>query len=694
MSNNNNMSSGIKDMIHMMTEGGGDTNDDQTMQQLFDYADKLEQDLKLAKKTQEQMKVQNEHQIDITLSLEKELAVLRSKYYELERTTTLLKSHASESKLSIDEAQKEFDKKLTKKNKELDDLIANISYITKSEEELKKRYDELKEKNNNDEKNYQLKIKAMEKERSQYRSDVADLKHKNTKMDTDVDLRSKDIQIRSLSEQNTSLTREVTELKIRLESTVNALTSSQREIEMTKISFGVVAAPDNASRLQQSLSESESLKQSLQKEVSHLNHVLLKSQSRVSDLESQMKSIGNTEVHKMENLTLKDKLKRFEDVAEKYSVLQMKHLELVEECKTMSSIYGQVDKFSGVDQLQLRIRELEGESQVHIAKIGELTSLLKLTENRCVDMQGQVDDLKHVALRNENKSKEAEETINRLNKQVILYKREKDGIKRILDSFDVENAIAQQGTTSNGGTTKEFQTAQQARISELERASIEKDKMITTYENNIQNGSSSSLGDEGIDYKAEVTKMNSEIDRLLQENALLESRLGKGEFDQSKFKVLHMTSNPSQPTSAEAINNRETDSPGKEEVRIVQENHGLRVKLGETEKIMERLKTVFKSKINEFREVVYALFGFKIDMETNNLYKLQSMYADNENDFLVFQRVVESGKRIGKMELLDTDYTASLDREIRAYLFKLHSIPAFLGQLTIEQFSKQTFHPS
>ena len=51
----------------------------------------------------------------------------------------------------------------------------------------------------------------------------------------------------------------------------------------------------------------------------------------------------------------------------------------------------------------------------------------------------------------------------------------------------------------------------------------------------------------------------------------------------------------------------------------------------------QRLTEAFKKTSKEFREVCYQLLGYKIDMRSNNQYRLMNMYADSPEDFLLFQ---------------------------------------------------------
>ncbi|KAG8433004.1 hypothetical protein GDO86_017321, partial [Hymenochirus boettgeri] len=51
----------------------------------------------------------------------------------------------------------------------------------------------------------------------------------------------------------------------------------------------------------------------------------------------------------------------------------------------------------------------------------------------------------------------------------------------------------------------------------------------------------------------------------------------------------------------------------------------------------QRLREVFQTKIHEFRTVCYMLTGYRIDITTENQYRLTSMYAEHKEDNLLFK---------------------------------------------------------
>jgi hypothetical protein len=111
----------------------------------------------------------------------------------------------------------------------------------------------------------------------------------------------------------------------------------------------------------------------------------------------------------------------------------------------------------------------------------------------------------------------------------------------------------------------------------------------------------------------------------------------------------------------------------------------------DVEKLRQRLKEVFKERIATLRDAVHRLTGWKVDMTfsttgdkgATNLI-LRNMYAEREGDYLHFTLVGDT------LDLLESDYAKRLDPKNFAYLTMYKSFPAFLGQLTLDLFDKQT----
>ena len=120
-----------------------------------------------------------------------------------------------------------------------------------------------------------------------------------------------------------------------------------------------------------------------------------------------------------------------------------------------------------------------------------------------------------------------------------------------------------------------------------------------------------------------------------------------------------------------------------------EEQKKLQNKIEDLEKSIIRLKEVFYSKITDFREACYLLTGYKITVK-NNMFRLRSMYAEREEDDLIFTKLKTTNGEKAKFQVMETTLCKTLDIDTLAALSKLHSIPLFLSHITMELFEKQT----
>eukprot|EP01036_Dinobryon_divergens_P022757 gene22757-31047_t len=65
--------------------------------------------------------------------------------------------------------------------------------------------------------------------------------------------------------------------------------------------------------------------------------------------------------------------------------------------------------------------------------------------------------------------------------------------------------------------------------------------------------------------------------------------------------------------------------------------------------------------------------------------RLRSMYAESSDDCLLFQMRGDS------LELLDTPFASRLEQRFFQLLSQGHSVPAFLSNITLDLFERQTF---
>uniref|UniRef100_A0A803JQU7 Mitotic spindle assembly checkpoint protein MAD1 n=1 Tax=Xenopus tropicalis TaxID=8364 RepID=A0A803JQU7_XENTR len=315
----------------------------------------------------------------------------------------------------------------------------------------------------------------------------------------------------------------------------------------------------------------------------------------------------------------------------------------------------------------------------------------------------------------EKKRREHQEAfVRRLQKRVLLLTKERDGMRAILDSYDSELTPTEHSPQLSRRLREAEDMVQKVQDHNAEMELMAELKVLKS-----QMGSSDqniSFTNEAMNtLRLKIEELEAERGRLEEENKILEMRLERlnlqGCYDPSKTKVIHLGLNPSSQAKqqrAETVRQlQEECSKLRELVRILeggaqipdkleaagsvqssQELTELKKQLESAELKNQRLREVFQTKIHEFRTACYMLTGYRIDITTENQYRLTSMYAEQKEDNLLFKASGSSG---GKMQLLETDFSLTLRDFIDLHLHHQNSIPAFLSAVTLDLFSRQTF---
>ncbi|CAN4110779.1 unnamed protein product [Withania somnifera] len=212
-----------------------------------------------------------------------------------------------------------------------------------------------------------------------------------------------------------------------------------------------------------------------------------------------------------------------------------------------------------------------------------------------------------------------------------------------------------------------------------------------------------------------IKSLEREGDSLRSQIALLESKLGHGDYSSGSTKVLRMVNTLGVENEAKqtikALQNELQKT--KEQLLAVQELKGqsadagtlvdsyisgkimqLKEQIATLEKREERYKTVFADRISVFRRACCELFGYKIVMDDHQRsdgiavtrFVLQSIYAQSDDEKLEFE--YESGNT----NILANKYTSQpeISQQVEIFIRRMNSIPAFTANLTVESFNKRT----
>uniref|UniRef100_A0A4W3IDP3 Mitotic spindle assembly checkpoint protein MAD1 n=1 Tax=Callorhinchus milii TaxID=7868 RepID=A0A4W3IDP3_CALMI len=449
--------------------------------------------------------------------------------------------------------------------------------------------------------------------------------------------------------------------------------------------------------------------------------------SRIPEFEKELRQLKeeNTYYREMEenNLLLKEeteslrkKIERLEKLKEEKVTLELKNEVFVNHLhfKRLFSL----KIFLSPEDLSREIVLLQQREILLKQQNSSVTTSARMLEKARKQLQEQVLKLRTQILTEQKKREQQEANARRMEKRNILLTKARDGMRSILDSYDNE-LVSSSYTPQLNRRVREAEDMVQklhAHISELEVSNSSILMLNYRYGNffaikaNTKKIKNCNLN---VIFLQKIEELEAERSRLDEENKMLQMRLEhnvlQGDYDPTKTKVLHMSMNPwslaKDERTAELKALREECGSLRERLRVLEKGGSvpelseastslsfpevseLRKQVDSAELKNQRLKEIFHKKIQEFRAVCYTLTGYQIDVTTENQYRLTSMYAEQQDDSLMFK----AGNSLGaKMQLLQTDFSSTLSEFIDLHLYHQNSIPAFLSAVTLDLFSRQT----
>ncbi|XP_072337141.1 mitotic spindle assembly checkpoint protein MAD1 isoform X1 [Scyliorhinus torazame] len=462
--------------------------------------------------------------------------------------------------------------------------------------------------------------------------------------------------------------------------------------------------------------------------------------ARIPELEKELRQLkeknayckemeDNNSLLKEEMESLRKKLQRLEKVKEEKVTLELEKEKLLAKLQSWEN----VEQTSGLnirspEDLSREIVLLQQRELVLKQQNSSVTTSARMLEKTRQQLQDEVLKLRTQLLSEQKKREQQEANARRMEKRNILLIKARDGMKGILDSYDNE-LVTNYSPQLNRRAREAEDMAQElhAHISELEHQLSQALEDVDNYKLKAQTLEAelsvlqsqlaitdrSITNEEGNVLRQKIEELEAERSRLDQANKVLEMKLERytlqGDYDPTKTKVLHFSMNPWSLAKEHRITEekslKEECEHLRERVQILEggavpEQGGSQTNLPPSQEIAEmrkqvnsaelknqRLKEVFQKKIQEFRAVCYTLTGYKIDVTTENQYKLSSMYAEHQDDYLMFKATNSLG---AKMQLLESDFSNSLTELINLHLHHQNSIPAFLSAITLDLFSRQT----
>ncbi|KAM9769739.1 mitotic spindle assembly checkpoint protein MAD1 isoform 1-T2 [Menidia menidia] len=473
--------------------------------------------------------------------------------------------------------------------------------------------------------------------------------------------------------------------------------------------------------------------------------------ARVPDMEKELKHLRdenaflresreNCSLLKEEAEGLRKKLERMEKTKEDLVNMELEKERLAEKLHAWENL-GQSTGLNirkpedlSREVIQIQQREIALKEQNY-----RLNSRVRTVERSLPELRAELHQQGCKTLEEQKRREAQDALVRRLQKRVLLLTKERDGMRAILESYDSELASTEYSPqlskrlreaeevlqrTQNHNTEMEAQLTKaqeetgvlkiQLQTVELELESLKKQQAATA------DGSSLATKEEMSILRQKIEDLETERQRLEEQKNTLEMRLERhnlqGGYDPTKTRVVHFKMNPTsvakQQRQQEVEGLQEEVARLRELVRSLQDggtgahshqdsslyNPSLSLSLPPSKEVLDlrkqmecselrnqRLKEVFQKKIQEFRTVCYVLTGYQIDITTENQYRLTSVYAEHMNDSLLFKKGSNTN-----MQLMETEFSKTLEEMVALHLHHQKSIPAFLSAVTLDLFSRQT----
>ncbi|XP_053132863.1 mitotic spindle assembly checkpoint protein MAD1 isoform X3 [Hemicordylus capensis] len=430
---------------------------------------------------------------------------------------------------------------------------------------------------------------------------------------------------------------------------------------------------------------------------------------------------------------LQRKLERYEKVQEEWVALELEK----EKLQGKLNIWEKLDQSTGLDikspvDLSRHIIALQQRELVLKEQNSTISSSARLLEKARKQLQEELLQVQSQLLEEKKRREQHEAMVRSLQKRVQLLIKARDGMRAIVESYDSElNASEHSPQLSFRVREAEdmvqkvearcaemeaqlFQTLEETGNQKKKADMLEMELQVLKSQTAAADPSIFVAQEEVNALRLKVEELEAERRRLEEENRSLEMKLEQitlqGYHDPSKTKVLHFSMNPAslakQQQLQEQADLREECERLKEMVRVLegggtlaenlegaisrqspQEVSELKKQLESAELKNQRLKEVFRTKIQDFRRACYELTGYQIVMTSDNQYRLASVYAEHKEDCLIFKASRSPGKQ---MQLLETEFSQTVRELIDLHLLQQNSIPAFLSAVTLDLFSRQT----
>ncbi|KAM3334173.1 hypothetical protein ACQJBY_028922 [Aegilops geniculata] len=397
-----------------------------------------------------------------------------------------------------------------------------------------------------------------------------------------------------------------------------------------------------------------------QKLIKLLQEELRNYEKEVHEARRLKSSHTNVELLSEKLLEEQSRRKRAETELSKLQEIEAKAQKLELELASCTSLLGNIPDVSSYSN----IADLQRQALTDLNKLGEVTSRLKELEVTLEFAEISKQRAEGEATLAKERAESASREVKRLELLLTAVSEERDRLRK--DHNMLSNQKTRDGDDMSSKKMESDLSQMEKVVRELETTLHEQRELIS------QQHAELNLMNEKLSIEARKAKsLEREGDQLRSQVALLESKLGHGDYSASSTKVLRMVNTLAMDSEAkQTIEALQAElKKTKERLQAIEELKGqadagtvvdanvaeklaqLKNQVATLEKREERYKAVFLERISVFRKACCSLFGYQV-----NGYTSQHEIA----------------------------------QQVDIFVRKMNSIPAFTANLTMESFNKRS----
>lgn len=653
------------------------------------------------------------------VAVDKDEQAMRETLRALQFQLSSLKDERELEKVRYEQHIHDLEARLKEQGKTNDKLESDKLFLFNKHQETIQELAEIRQENTDKQKEAEQTIRELREQVSKYQDTHAKLEGDYRQLQA-----TSDQKIKELSLAANSSTGGIEDLSKELNETIQLLNKEKSRV--VDLEEEKDELKTQVSRLQAQIADQESseqFKSELSQQVTYiktLENEVNKKTARIQFLEDNKALV---EVIEDEKAALQKKLEVTEELRTKLVDAELQIVDLQSQQDKWLSFLEKDESYSSPEEI-VRALMVERTEKINLMeKIGRLEAEIAGAGPMTDDMRAQIDKLSaELDAANEKLEKEVKSRL-RYQRQKELAASEALFLRSQLKSYDTEETVL---------LKKDTDLLKVERIKELEALVDKYRDENTTLGKTLDNkegtfATSSPLkrkitpfsSDERVaelnrktrNLQSELDKARLQSDTLAKELSAAKQQLTKTEkVKATRTRILELKDNPAAKHEAvkqsmltalrnenkallAQIENRTENRklvPYSSLEAVRAEMRDLNNTIAEQSKRMDRLKQVFGKKSLEFREAVFALLGYKVDLLPNKKVRATSIYASSDEQAFTF--VPDPKARSIKFTGIDDSgaFTAEHENLISFWIKERRDIPCFLSALNLELYDKTT----